>query len=179
MGMNDIEELKEMIQKLEKDVEEKQQALNQNSSTAMGTNMHGQSLMLDNVGGSGLKHNQSLEQQSPSHPKSKKSGLHSVIKEEETEGDREKDSKNSKKFQSVMSNAGLRSDKTLNQVENEYGSEVTSNQLSPSLKSLMKSKHGGIDPMQEQLKESIRQNNKKPKGQTTIKNLIRSAATRR
>jgi len=38
--------------------------LNQNSSTAMGTNPHGQSLHIDTLD-AGLKHNTSLEQQSP------------------------------------------------------------------------------------------------------------------
>mmetsp|Transcript_6714 Transcript_6714/g.10792 ORF Transcript_6714/g.10792 Transcript_6714/m.10792 type:complete len:147 (+) Transcript_6714:3160-3600(+) len=145
----------------------------------MGTNMHGQSLMFDPINGSGLKHNQSIEQQqSPAHPRSKKSGLNQEVIKEETEGN-DRDSKKSKKFQSVMSGQNLRSDKTLNQQEAEYGSEMTSNQLSPSLKSLMKSKHGQQQPESgNQLKDSIKQNNRKVKGATSIKNLIRSAATR-
>ena len=44
----------------------------------------------------------------------------------------------------------------------------------------MKAKHGGLNPnvINEGLKESMKQNQKKVKGTTSIKNLIRSAATR-
>ena len=161
--------------------EGKEAYLNQNSSTAMGTNMHGQSLQIDIDGN--LQHNQSIEmaQNSPGM-KSKRSGVRDVIAEEEgddqADGDQSRLSKKTKN--GIISGAGLRSNQTLGQVDNEYGSEATSQVPSPSLKSLMKAKHGGLDPnaINEGLKESIKQNQKKVKGTTSIKNLIRSAATR-
>jgi hypothetical protein len=115
--------------------------------------------------------------------KSKLSGLrNSVIAEEDQEnvpdGDQSRFSKKTKN--GIISQPGLRSNQTLAQGEQEYGSEATSQVPSPSLKSLMKAKHGGLDPntINMQLKESMKQNQKKVKGTTSIKNLIRSAATR-
>ena len=101
--------------------------LNQNSSTAMGTNQHGQSLHIDTLD-AGLKHNTSLDQTSPGM-KSRKSGgganrleKNSVIEEEDDPDMVDMDGNPIKKsivgdggngFPSVMSGQGLRSDQTL------------------------------------------------------------------
>lgn len=142
----------------------------------------------------GLKHNTSLEQQSPGMKSLRSGGNRSLnkdgIPEEEDDPDMlDMDGNPIKKSQlganglpSVMSGQGLRSDQTLpNQLGEQYGSEYAqSNQpLSPSLKSLMKGKqHQAPESTRDQLKESERQNQRKVKGASTIKNLIRSAATR-
>lgn len=158
--------------------------LNQNSSTAMGTNQHGQSLQIDIEGN--LAHNQSLDMQDKLSQKSpgmrsKRSGVRDTIPEEEPDSGAA--SRFSKKTvtKGIISGQGLRSNQTLAQGgEQDYGSEATSQVPSPSLKSLMKAKHGGLDPnsITNELKESMKQNQKKVKGTTSIKNLIRSAATR-
>jgi hypothetical protein len=77
--------------------------------------------------------------------KSKRSGVRDTIPEEEPESAAL--SRFSKKTKGIISGQGLRSNHTLNQNgEQEYGSEATSQVPSPSLKSLMKAKHGGLDP---------------------------------
>ena len=65
-----------------------------------------------------------------------------------------------------------KNDAVSKQQMDEYGSEVTS-QMSPSLKSLMKSKNSAIDPA-----TRVSGKGKPPKPAPNIKNLIRSAATR-
>lgn len=141
----------------------------------------------------GLKHNTSIEERSPGM-KSLKSGHKSLEKngiiEEEDDADMfDMDGNPIKTSQiganglpSVMSGQGLRSDQTLpNQLGEQYGSEYAqSNQpLSPSLKSLMKGKqHQGPETIRDQLKESEKINQRKVKGASSIKGMIRSAATR-
>lgn len=103
----------------------------------MGTNQHGQSLHIDTMD-AGLKHNTSLEQQSPGM-KSRKSASNrldkdAVIEEEDDPDMVDMDGNPIKKsklggdgrngFPSVMSGQGLRSDQTLpNNPNEQYGSE--------------------------------------------------------
>lgn len=121
------------------------EALNHDSSTAVGTLQHGQSKQMDSLD-AGLRHNQSLEEgQSPGL----RSGIaKEVIEEGEEEDQDEQDSNNVKKtlpvdnkgFPSVMSGQGMRSGRTLN--HEMSGSEMgTSSAQSPSYKSLMRSKN--------------------------------------
>lgn len=112
----------------------------------------------------GLKHNTSIEQQSPGMKSMRSGGLRSNrngVIEEEDDADMfdmdgnpiKKDALGANGLPSVMSGQGLRSDQTLpNQLGEQYGSEYAqSNQpLSPSLKSLMKGK-------QHQAPESIKE----------------------
>jgi len=84
---------------------------------------------------------------------------------------------------SYRGKTGLKSDETLRNHSNgpsgsEYPDGNSSQPASPSLKSLIKAKHAFEGPGEGGLKESIKQNMRKVKGTTSIKNLIRSAATR-
>ena len=139
--------------------------LNQNSSTAMGTNYaHGQSLNVDIDGG--LAHNQSLEEQSPGM----RSNKHSIIEEESPLSSRKrKGGLGSKNQNSLMSGSGLRS------LEHDDG---YSDDQSQSLKSLMKSKQLDNAKITEELKAAKKLNARKPKGNSGIKGLIKSGFSR-
>lgn len=79
--------------------------------------------------------------------KSKRSGVRDVIHEEDHDDQADGQSRFSKKTKGgIISGQGLRSNQTLANGEQDYGSEATSQVPSPSLKSLMKAKHGGLDP---------------------------------
>lgn len=158
-----------------------EERINQNSSTAMGTNHHGVSHQIDLDGG--FNHNISIDQKSPASIRSKKSLRQDLIKGIQEEEHESNDG--SKKYTNLLNQENLRSNQTLpGGMDGHYndGSEFndgTSNQLSPSLKSLMKSKQNFEGPESSTiLKEAYKQNNKKVKGNSTIKSLIRSAATR-
>ena len=137
----------------------------------MGSGAHGASLAIDT--GEGLAHNTSLDMQqnSPGMKSLKSPGLRGAIPEETGE-----EGEKSALKSNLMSGQGLKSHDNFEEEESQLESEK-----SPGLKSLMKSgKKGQLSPEQvrEGLKESIKQNQKKVTGTTSIKNLIRSAATR-
>lgn len=153
-------------------------ALNHDSSTAVGTLQHGQSKQMDSLD-AGLRHNQSLEEgQSPGL----RSGIaKEVIEEGEEEDQDEQDSSKVKKpadnkgFPSVMSGQGMRSGRTLN--HEMSGSEMgTSSAQSPSYKSLMRSKNNQQnETFQDQLKQSRQQNSRRPAAASGIKKLLKNA----
>lgn len=154
------------------------EALNHDSSTAVGTLQHGQSKQMDSLD-TGLKHNQSLEE---GHSPGLRSGIaKEVIEEGEEEDQEENDSGKAKKpsenkgFPSVMSGQGMRSGRTLN--HEMSGSEMgTSSAQSPSYKSLMRSKNNQQnETFQEQLNKSKQQNSRRPAAASGIKKLLKNA----
>lgn len=154
------------------------EALNHDSSTAVGTLQHGQSKQMDSLD-AGLRHNQSLEE---GHSPGLRSGIaKEVIEEGEEEDQDEQDSSKAKKpvdnkgFPSVMSGQGMRSGRTLN--HEMSGSEMgTSSAQSPSYKSLMRSKNNQQnETFQDQLKQSRQQNGRRPAAASGIKKLLKNA----